>query len=175
MSDRPAQELKHAIVTVPSSWGERDAGKVFEITEMPAARAEKWAWSMVLALKGTSGQIPEMDYPLGAVGVMVRGMNAFLASDVKIELLWPLLEELMTCVRIIRIPNAMDKTTGRPVAHLLLENDIWEGKTLTWLRQEVLSLHVGFSIADAVSAWISAILTHPASKNTPTSDRSSAT
>jgi hypothetical protein len=172
--EQPARELKRKIVEVPISWGERDQGQVFEITEMSAPRAEKWAWSMALVLKGTKAEIPEADYPLGAVGVMVRGVNAFLGADIDIEKLWPLLEELMTCVKIIRNPDP-DRNTGRPVTHPLLPNDIYEPKTLTWLRQEVLSLHVGFSILDALSAWISAIKKHPASKSTPTSDLSSDT
>jgi hypothetical protein len=172
MTDQAAPELKRAVVVVPDSWGGRDKGKAFEVTEMPAHRAEKWAWSMAMALKGTSAQIPEADYPLGAVGVMVRGVNAFLAADVKIEQVWPLLEELLGCVKIIRNPEP-DRATGRPVAHPLLPNDIWEAKTLTWLRQEVLSLHVGFSILDALSVWISAIQKHPASKSTPVSGPSS--
>jgi hypothetical protein len=174
MTDRPIPEPKRAVVTVPESWGGRDAGSVFEITEMNVYKAEKWAVAMTFALKGTSAQIPEIDYPLGAVGVMVRGVNAFLAADVDVDVVWPLWEQLLTCVRIIRNPEP-DKTTGRPVAHELLPNDIWEVKTLLWLRQEVLSLHVGFSILDALSVWISAILRHPASKSIPTSPPSSVT
>jgi hypothetical protein len=173
-TEKPAPELKRKVVEVPASWGERDVGKVFEITEMNVYKAEKWAAAMTFALKGTSAQIPEADYPLGAVGVMVRGINAFLGADVDIDKVWPLWEELLTCVKIIRNPTP-DKVTGLPVAHPLMPNDIWEVKTLLWLRQEVLSLHVGFSILDALYGWISAILQHPASKSTPTSQPSADT
>ena len=63
---------KSEIVAVPA-WGGRDAGKLFKITEWDAMRAEKWAWRMALALKGTSGQLPENVARLGMVGRGVDG------------------------------------------------------------------------------------------------------
>lgn len=137
---------------VVPSWGKRDAGKTFLVTEMPAMQAEKWAWKMVIAVKGTTARVPEEVAQLGMIGIAVRGLNAFLASDVDFAKLEPLLDEMMTCVSLVRDPAHPDVAT--PIAS---PDDIEEPVTVTWLRSEVLRVHTGFSAAEAFSELVSAL------------------
>lgn len=148
---------KTEMVRVPDWDGSRDAGKYFLITEMPAARAEKWAMRAFLALKGTTGEVPPEVMQLGMVAVAWRGLNAFLAADVDAAKLEPLMDEMLTCVQMIRDPRAVDKATGGPVATpIVSDDDVEEVRTILWLRSEVLRVHTGFSAADALSRLVSA-------------------
>lgn len=144
------------IVTV-GPWGDRDAGKVFRIKEWGARRAEQWAWGMVFALKGTTGEMPDDVARLGMVGVGVRLLNAVLQAPVQYAVIQPYMDELIDeCVTIIRDPKNVDRTTGHPVYGPLMANDVQEIKTLQWLRSEVIRLHTNFSVLESLSALLSA-------------------
>ena len=67
---------KTEIVKVPADWGKRDAGKVFLLTEWPAARAEKWAVRALLALNRSGGEIPLNVAGIGMEGIAVIGIAA---------------------------------------------------------------------------------------------------
>ncbi len=138
---------KTKIVQVPPGWGEgyRDTGKNFLLTEMSAAAAEKWAWRMMLALKGTSGAIDPEVQKLGIVGVAIATLNAFLKAPVKPEEIEPLLDELLTCVQMCR-----DARHPEVFSAIVSQDDIEEVRTRLWLRSEVLALHTNFSLADAL-------------------------
>lgn len=147
---------KQETVVVPSWEGNRDAGKHFIITEMPAAQAEKWALRAFLALKGTAGEVPPEVMSMGMVAVAWRGLNTFLAADVDPAKIGAVLDEMMTCVKIIRDPRAVDKNTGGVVAtEIVSDDDIEEVQTRLWLRSEVLRVHTGFSPADALFRLLS--------------------
>lgn len=145
---------KRETVVVPELGG-RDDGKTFLIEEMSAAQAEKWALRMFIALKGTSAAVPDEVARFGMVGVAIRGLNAFLAADVRFADIEPLLDEMISCVRIIR-----DRFHPE-VATALMADDIEEVQTRIWLRGEVLRTHTGFSVAEAFSLLASAIKTGP--------------
>ncbi len=144
--------LKDVTVTVPMEWGGDDAGKAFRIVEMPAAKFEKWQWRAALVVKGSNGTIPLDIARLGPVGLWVCGVNAVLGADIEFEKLEPLLDDLMTCVTAVRDPSKPE------IALPLTPFDIAHARTITWLRAEVLSLHVGFSIVETVSTWLSDIM-----------------
>jgi len=172
-------ERRHKIVTVPE-WGGRDAGKLFVVRERDALSIERWGWKVIVALKGTTAQIPETLISMGAVGpmlILIRGMNSFLAADVDKDVIIALVDELLPQVKIIRDPSVKDKLTGTA-----LETDVtWEGdhadideaKTITWLRGEVLSLEINFSILDALLKLSSALKVPDTSLTAPTSPLSS--
>lgn len=172
-------DRKQEIVPIPNDapWRGRDAGKVFLITEWGAKRAERWAWGMVFALKGTSSEIPLDVARLGMVGVGIRLLNTVLKAGVRYEEIAPYMDELIDeCVKIVRDPSAIDKTTGIPVASPLLEGDISEIATRQWLRSEVVRVHTNFSVFDALSALLSQIKSWQPSEEpstTPTSPPSS--
>ena len=149
---------KTEVVVVPDNYG-RDARKHFLLTEADAFAVEKWAWRAALVLKGTTAEIPLDVARLGSVAVMIRAINAMLAADVDEKKLLPLLDEMMTCVQIIRDPGTVDKMTKQPIATPIVpgRGDIMEAKTIGWLRSEIVRLHVGFSPAVALSELISTL------------------
>lgn len=137
----------------PASCG-RDAGKLYRITEMAAVRAEKWAVrALMLVTNGNGGQIPEHVASLGMEGIFIAGINVILRSRMDYEELEPLLDEMMTCIEIVRDPRTPEIATA-----LVSDDDIEEVGTRIWLRGEVLRLHTGFSVSAALSALISKVL-----------------
>ena len=129
---------KVSTVTIGAE-GNRDAGKVFQLTEMSAAQAESWAARMLLAIGRSGAQVPETLFSAGLAGL------AKLGPSVLIGLAWsdlePLLAEMMACVVIVPSPSQP------AVTRKLLEDDIEEITTRLRLRTEVWKLHVGFSTA----------------------------
>jgi len=117
--------------------GQRDAGKMFRITEMDADQAETWAMRALLALaKGgidigdaVSGGMQQ----LAVLGIQSLGKLSF--EEVK-----PLWDDVMTCVTIVPEPSFPENT------RTLVHNDIEEVATRIRLRAEVIALHTGFSI-----------------------------
>lgn len=171
-------DRKREIVPAPSSsWIGRDAGKTFLITEWSARRAEKWAWGMTFALKGTTSEIPLEVAQLGMVGVGIRLLNVVLKADAPYAAIEPFMDQLIDeCVQMVRDPKAIDKATGMPIATQLLDGDIAEIATLQWLRSEVVRVHTNFSVFDALSALLSLMKSSTPSEEQstiPTSPRSS--
>lgn len=143
-------------VRVPADGFGRDAGKLFRITEMSANQAEKWAVRALLLLAGSGGEIPESVIGMGMEGIALTGINVFLRSPIQYEKLEPLLDEMMTCVQVVRDSRTPDVATA-----IASPDDIEEVATRAWLRGEVLRIHTGFSAAAALSALISKIMTPP--------------
>lgn len=127
----------------------RDAGKTFRITEMPPRKAEKWAIRALLATARSGIELPD-DIAAGgamrAIGyVGLRAITGLDFADAE-----PLLDEMLECVEIV------EKKIVRPMT----DDDIEEVRTIVLLRQKVLELHVGFSLAAALST--STLETSPA-------------
>jgi hypothetical protein len=171
------------IVVVPSFRGtrNRDLGKHFLLTEWPAAKADDWGMRMVLAANRGGGSIPLDLKGVGMEGIAIIGINTFLRGNINSDELIPLWDELLQCVRIVRDPKAIDRSTGKPVATDLIPDDgaqggdIQEVATRQWLRQEVLSLHLNFSVADALSTLVRLISTkQPPSEDSPSAPTSPA-
>ena len=162
---------KTEIVKAPSDFG-RDAGKLFLITEWASRRADHWAIRAMLAYNRGGGDIPvESMLGRGMEAIFFVGIQTFLRGQIKAEEVTPILDELLECVQMIRDPDLskVDRMTGHPVATpIVRDDDIEELKTRWWLRSEVLRVHTGFSPAEVLSRWISAIM-KPASENIPTS------
>lgn len=153
---------------VVSPYG-RDAGRHFLITEASAMAAEKWSWRLFLAVKGTSAEVPSEYAAYGIVEVARRGINAFLASDIEMAKLEPLLDEMMDCVKIVRDPSVIDPVTGMPLATpMITSDDIQEVQTLGWLRSEVLRIHTNFSVIDVVLSWVSRAFPSPSQDSATT-------
>lgn len=161
---------KTKIVKVPEGFG-RDASKVFLLTEWDADRAETWALRAILAFNRGGGDFGfEAVIGGGMEAIFFLGMQTFLRGQMRAEELKPILDELLTCVQMIRDPAATHAETGQPVVTPIVSpDDIEEVKTRLWLRSEVLELHTGFSAAGALSTLVEAIMAPRASPNTPTS------
>lgn len=161
MTEEVVHGRRREIVPVPPGYG-RDSSppKHYLITEWPALKAEKWAWRVAICLKGTTAQIPEGVERLGMIGVARYILNGFLRADIDEARFIPLLDELLQCVQMVRDPSARDAATGFPVATpLVSDDDIEEVRTVAWLRSEVLRIHTGFSVAEAISLLLSAAAT----------------
>lgn len=124
-------------VTIPGirsdRLGERDNGKSFLITEMPAAEAEE------MAIRVLGAVFPDAISNFGMAGVAIHGVPALYALPYEVSK--PLWDKIMACVRPIG-------TEAAP-ASLSVDEAIEEVSTRVRLRLEVLSLHLGFSLADA--------------------------
>lgn len=139
---------KTLVVTIPPAeegTENRDSGKAFLLTEMPASEGERWGIRALLALARAGIEIPpELDNS-GMAGVHQMGGlrlgGALHAEDVE-----PLMDDMMGCVQ--RIPDA-----SKPdIVRALVEDDIEEVSTRLRLRGEVMQLHLGFSIAGVLSS-----------------------
>lgn len=137
------------VVRVPSFPGtrNRDKDKIFRLTEWPAARAENWGARMLMAANRGGGEIPLDLAGIGMEGVAILGINTFLRGNVDQAIVLPLLDELLQCVTFVRDPKHPEIAT--PITS---DDDIEEVATRVWLRGEVLSLHLGFSVGAALSA-----------------------
>jgi len=122
----------------------RDQGKLFHLTEMSAFAAEKFAAKVILALMKSGVKIPENVKDAGLAGLATIAMSAF--GGIHPDVLMPLLDEMMECVKIVPDPR-------NPIGSIraLVPEDIDEVATLLKLRQELLELHLGFSLAAKLS------------------------
>lgn len=146
----------------------RDRGKVFLLTEMPSARAERWAAKVFNGLARSNVEIPDTVVGAGIVGVWVMGVKMLFAMDFAI--CEDLMDEMMRCVQFI--PDKTHPEIMRPIiGALAIESDIEEVETRIKLREEVFALHVGFTPAEAISKLTSA-LNPQDSPNTETSPAS---
>jgi len=127
-------------ITVTIDAEGRDRGKQFIIREMSAMKAEKWAARAMLALMRSGIEVPQDVAEAGLSGIAAMGLRAL--AGIHFEEAEPLMAEMMACVEYI--PDRSRPMVKRP----LVEDDIEEVLTILRLREEVLSLHVGFSIAE---------------------------
>jgi flagellar motor component MotA len=121
----------------------RDRGKVFVLTELPASKAEAWAYRALLALIAGGVEMPEGFERMGMAGMAEMGIRAL--SGLKWEVADPLLAEMWECVRIMPDP------TKPQIIRALIEEDVEEITTRIKLRAEVWSLHSDFLKAVAPS------------------------
>lgn len=161
-----SRKIERVIVPTIDGQQNRDAGKMFQITEWDSATAERWGIKMILALNRSAGEIPMDLRGIGMEGVAVLGINTFLRGAISASEIIPLLDELFDCVRLIR-----DQRHPDVVTEIASPDDIEDVSTRLWLRSEVLRVHTGFSPAAALQALAAAIFEKksPDSSNTPTS------
>jgi hypothetical protein len=128
----------------------RDKGKVFVIKEMSARGAFKWGCRALSAMSRSGVPMPPNIEGTGLLGVAAIGIRGiFLADPDEIE---PLLDKVMS--ECIRFAPSKEPELTRLVNDDL--DDIEEVATVIFLYMEVLDLHVGFSVADALSKLASA-------------------
>lgn len=121
----------------------RDCGKRYYIEEFPARRAEKWATKALLAMTNAGVDVPPEVVRMGAAAVLAVGMRALLTMGfMEAE---PLLDEMMQCVQFVPDPAKPDLTLP------LDDYNVEEVATLVKLREEVIDIHTGFSIAAFLS------------------------
>lgn len=130
---------KTEIVNVTSEG--RDKGKQFIITEMPALRAERWAFRALLALAHSGVQLPEGAADGGMAVLASAGLQALNSLD--FEEARPLLDEMWSCVQIV--PDPKNQSIVRPLVIREGEgDDIEELTTIFQLRERIFRLHTDF-------------------------------
>lgn len=145
----------------------RDHGKIYELREMDAVSGEKWAMRLINGAIRSGANLGDIDPMTGMAGLAGLGLLATVAiGRMDWALAEPLIDEMMDCVR----PVSPD---GTLVRDRLLPDDTEEIATRLQLREEVASLHLGFSLAERFATWMTEILTR-ISSTTPTSPGPSA-
>ena len=135
---------KTSTVVLDASHG-RDANKTFIIREMPAAQGEKWAIRALLALTRAGIEVPDDVATMGMAAIATMGLRAF--GNLSFDEAEPLLDEMMACVSIAEDPKHPE--IARPAE----SDDIEEVRSYLTLRNEVVALHTGFSIAAEISNY----------------------
>jgi hypothetical protein len=132
---------KTEVVTIPSTSEGRDKGKRFLITEMPAFKAERWAFRALLALAHAGVEMPE-DAPSGGMqSIALIGIKAL--NNLDFNEARPLLDEMMTCVQVM--PDPKNPAIVRPLLMAESEgDDIEEIATILMLRERIFRLHTDF-------------------------------
>lgn len=146
-----SRHTKVVTITAPG----RDRGKVFVITEMDADKGERWALRTLFALSRGGIEVPPGMFDQGWIGlanlmpyVLVIGLRSLHGAQwLEVE---PLLDEMMECVRWSP-PGTNQREDLLQTIHPGAASQIEEISTRFHLRKEVLQLHMGFSLADALS------------------------
>lgn len=138
----------------------RDNGKTFLITEMPAAQAEAWAMRAILALMAGDVELPEGIEKEGMAGLAKLGIKAL--AGLQWEAAKPLLSEMFECIQFM--PDKTKPDLLNPAVDLVIE----EVMTRVKLRGEVWALHTGFSVTAALSKSPQAAVKKENTRNTKT-------
>lgn len=118
----------------------RDKGKTFQITELPAREAERWALRALLAMSRNGVDLPSDALDSGFASLAVIGLN--MLGNIAPEEADALMDKMLECVMYVPEGRGLQP---RP----LVESDIEEVTTLIKLRSEVFKIHAGFLKAAA--------------------------
>lgn len=119
----------------------RDKSKRFLITEMPALKAERWAFRALLALAHAGVEMPEDAQSGGMQSIAMLGVKAL--NNLDFNEARPLLDEMWTCVQIL--PDPKNPEIVRPLLLVGEEgDDIEELATILMLRERIFRLHTDF-------------------------------
>lgn len=124
---------------LPQVEKDRDSGKVFILTEMPARKAHSWATRALFGMMNAGVEVPDNIKDAGFAALAAMGINAL--SKIPVSVGQPLLEELFDCVAY---QPGQDPNITRP----LIDDDVEEAATLFKLQKSVLELHINFFIPD---------------------------
>lgn len=129
----------------------RDKGGTFVLREMPAIPASNWFLRAMQLLARAGMEVPSNVMQAGVQGFLVMGLGAVVTGLGKAP--WhevkPLLDELLTCV-VSYQPAAGEVALTNWKA---IEGQILEPATVLQLYEEVVSLHLGFSLLARLSEY----------------------
>ncbi len=123
----------------------RDKGGVFVIKEMPAFQGNEWFARAMQMLVRSGVDLPPDVMQHGAMGFVTLSIGSIMGGLGKAPWhdLKPMLDELLTCVQSYIPPGGTIALTDWRVMLTQIE----EPTTFFQLYEEVLSLHLGFSVA----------------------------
>ena len=142
--------------------GQRDNGKSFLITEMPADQGERWATQAIYLLAQAGANVPLGAADAGMAGLAATGV-AFTAVAIAHALQDPSLDALWDCVQF----QPKDPNIPPQAIQSGINSQIEEISTRTKLRMEVMALHTAF-FTDAKSRTPAASQSRPTSSSTYT-------
>ncbi|CAG9418732.1 TPA: hypothetical protein ACS727_000021 [Providencia alcalifaciens] len=125
--------LKSKTITIEKG---RDAGMMYQVTEMPIAKADNWAMRALFAIANGGVDLEGVSPNMGMLGMANVAIKALAGINPNVGI--PLLDELLDCVQTI--PSG---GTARP---LLLESDVKDLSTMFTLRKEALAIHLDFLV-----------------------------
>ena len=151
----------------------RDNGGVFILNEMPAEQAADWFMRAMQFLVRSGMDVPPHIFEAGPAGFFAIGIGTALAGLRKAP--WfevkPLLTELLGCVKSFQPKGVLVPITDWRV----IKDQIQESATIFKLYEEVVSLSLGFSLAERLSNYRTLVSTMMAglTPNTGTSTEAS--
>lgn len=155
--------LKSKIVPIPAQVeGEkinRDAGRSYLLSEMPALKAERWARHAFAAMNRNDLDVRGTVGDLGMLGFYLVGLQALAGG--KILEVDDLMDEMLDHIKIVESENV-----ARPIKG---DGDVWEITTLYTLRKELIELHMGFTFAELASMLVASAKLQTAWQSTQTS------
>lgn len=128
---------KQTTVTIDTD--DRDHGKKFVVTEMPALKGEAWAMRALLLIIGSNPNInlePGFE-KAGMAGMAEIGLKGLAALSY--DQLEPLMAEMLECIEVMP-----DPVKPHVLRKLMPDIDIEEIGTLLRLRAEVMGMHFDF-------------------------------
>ena len=138
-----------AVITITRDG--RDAGGVFDLREMPVMQETEWFIRAMQILARSGADVPPNIMHQGIAGFVTMGIGTVLTGLGKSP--WhevkPLLDELLTCVVSYQPPGGSVPLTGWNV----IKTQIEEASTIMQLYEEVVSLGLGFSLAERLSNY----------------------
>lgn len=141
--------LRTAAVTIAREG--RDQGGIFTITEMPAIPATEWFIRAMQLLVRSGADVPPNIMQQGAAGFITMGLGTILTGLGKAP--WhevkPLLDELLACVTSYQPPGGQVPLTRWDA----FKSQINEPATILQMYEEVVSLHLGFSLLARLSTY----------------------
>lgn len=135
----------------------RDKGGVFVIQEMPALPATDWFLRAMQLLARSGADVPADIFGAGPAGFVTLGIGTVLTGLGKAP--WfevkPLLDELLTCVVSYQPPGGHSPLTGHAIIFGQGKGggQVEDGATILQLYEEVVSLHLGFSMVARLSTF----------------------
>ena len=129
----------------------RDQGGVFVLTEMAVIPATEWFIRAMQILARSGVDVPSNIMSQGAAGFVTMGIGTVLTGLGKAP--WyevkPLLDELLSCITSYQPPGAV-----APLARWdVIKTQIEEPSTILQIHEEVVSLHLGFSLSARLSNY----------------------
>jgi len=134
----------------------RDRGKIYHIRELNAVPAEEWFTRAMQLLVRAGVEVPPNILQEGAMGFVTMGIGACLTGlgkapygDFKL-----LMDDMMQC-----IVGYQEKAGAAKIENLyVILDQTEEVGTLIKLREEIISLHLGFSLAARLSTYRTAVV-----------------
>lgn len=133
----------------------RDEGGVLELEEMAAFQACRWLTRAAQLLGRAGTNIPADIAENGITAFLALGMGAIIKglAEAPTDDVDRLMDQLMSCCKAYTAPGASVALTDWRV----IVTQIEEPATFLRIQEEALTLMVGFSIADALSKYLSRV------------------